>query len=55
MFRGNASYLNFTPKDGMTVQAKGRITVYPQRGNYQIQITSMTKAGIGDIMEIIED
>ncbi|MCI5522571.1 MAG: exodeoxyribonuclease VII large subunit, partial [Spirochaetia bacterium] len=55
MFRGNASYLNFTPKDGMTVQAKGRITVYPQRGNYQIQITSMTKAGIGDIMEIIEE
>lgn len=55
MFRGNASYLNFTPKDGMTVQAKGRITVYSQRGNYQIQITSMTKAGIGDIMEIIEE
>lgn len=55
MFRGAASSLNFIPKDGMLVQAKGKITVYGPRGNYQIQIASMTKAGAGNIMEMIEE
>ncbi len=53
MFRGRASSLNFTLKDGMLVQATGAISVYAQRGNYQIIINSMTKAGTGDIMEMI--
>lgn len=54
MFRGAASSLNFTPKDGMLVQVKGKITVYGPRGNYQIQISSMIEAGTGNIMEMIE-
>ena len=41
MFRGSAAALKFNPKDGMLVQAKGKISVYAQRGNYQIIITSM--------------
>lgn len=54
MFRGNAQYLKFAPKDGMLVQVRGKITVYPKNGNYQILITSMEASGDGDIMEIIE-
>ncbi|MBE6354619.1 exodeoxyribonuclease VII large subunit [Treponema sp.] len=54
MFRGNAASLKFTPKDGMVVQVRGRISVYNQRGNYQIIITSMEKAGTGAIMEMLE-
>ncbi|MBO4403823.1 MAG: exodeoxyribonuclease VII large subunit, partial [Treponema sp.] len=54
MFRGSASALKFTPKDGMLIQARGRISVYAQRGNYQIIITSMEQAGEGAILEMIE-
>ncbi len=55
MFRGRAANLTFTPKDGMLVQAEGSISVYGPRGNYQIIISSMVKAGEGDIMEMIEE
>ena len=55
MFRGRAASLNFFPKDGMLVQVRGSVSVYAPRGNYQIIISSMTKAGAGDIMEMIEE
>lgn len=54
MFRGNAQYLGFQPKDGTMVQVRGKISVYAPRGNYQLIITSMEKAGTGNIMEMIE-
>lgn len=54
MFRGQASRLNFQPKDGMLVQVKGKISVYEAQGRYQIIIDSMSQAGLGDIMEMIE-
>lgn len=54
MFRGRAASLDFTPKDGTLVVVKGSVSVYAPRGNYQIIITSMTKAGAGDILEMIE-
>ena len=54
MFRGTASSLTFTPRDGMLVVAKGRISVYPPRGSYQLVVSSMAQAGSGDIMEAIE-
>ena len=54
MFRGRAASLDFTPKDGTLVVVKGSVSVYAPRGNYQIIITSMTKAGAGDTLEMIE-
>lgn len=54
MFRGSASNLTFQPKDGTMVQARGKISVYAPRGNYQLIIISMEKAGTGNIMEMIE-
>jgi len=41
--------LDFTPKDGDKVNITGRISVYPQRGNYQLDIFSMRQKGIGDL------
>jgi exodeoxyribonuclease VII large subunit len=41
--------LTFAPTDGMMVQARGKITVYPPRGSYQIEITSMQPMGQGDL------
>jgi len=55
MFRGKAASLTFTPKDGMLVQVRGQISVYAPHGNYQILISSMTPAGVGGIMEMIEE
>ena len=54
MFRGRNQYLNFTPRDGMIVLVSGQITVYPKTGSYQINVTKMTQAGVGQIMEMIE-
>lgn len=54
MFRGSASNLTFQPKDGTMVQVRGKISVYAPRGNYQLIIISMEKAGTGNIMEMIE-
>ena len=55
MFRGKAASLTFTPKDGMLVQVRGQISVYAPHGNYQILINTMTPAGVGGIMEMIEE
>ncbi|WP_407396575.1 exodeoxyribonuclease VII large subunit [Treponema sp.] len=55
MFRGSALGLNFQPKDGTMVQVRGKLSVYAPRGNYQLIITSMEKAGAGNIMEMIEE
>ena len=36
MFRSQARLLRFKPADGMAVIARGRITVYKPRGEYQL-------------------
>ena len=41
--------IDFVPEDGMKVIIKGKITVYPPRGNYQIDCFSMQPAGKGDL------
>lgn len=55
MFRGSAAYLQFMPKDGMKVQATGKITVYPPQGKYQLVITKMAVAGEGAILRMLEE
>ncbi len=54
MWRSRAEGLLFTPEDGMMVQAKGAITVYPPRGNYQIDVVRMLPAGIGELQLAFE-
>jgi len=41
--------LSFNPEDGMKVIARGNISVFAPRGNYQLDITSMAPKGIGDL------
>lgn len=55
MFKYRAQSLGFVPRDGLLVQAKGSVTVYPQRGNYQIMVSSMSMAGTGDILAMLEE
>lgn len=54
MWRANTSYVFFTPQDGMRVIISGRITVYPPRGNYQIDVRSMRPAGAGELQAAFE-
>ncbi len=54
MWRGLNSYVFFTPQDGMKIIVTGRITVYPPRGNYQIDVKSMKVAGVGELQAAFE-
>ncbi len=54
MWRGINNYVFFTPKDGMKVIVSGRITVYPPRGAYQIDVRSMKPAGVGELQAAFE-
>ncbi|MHC6202646.1 exodeoxyribonuclease VII large subunit [Breznakiellaceae bacterium SP9] len=54
MFKNKIRSINFTPKDGILVRARGNISVYPQRGTYQIVCDSIEIAGAGDILAMLE-
>ena len=54
MFKNRLRELDFNPGDGMLVRVKGNISVYPQRGNYQIICEEMELAGTGDILVMLE-
>lgn len=54
MWKGLNSYVFFKPQDGMKVIISGRVTVYPPRGNYQIDIRSMKPAGEGELQAAFE-
>ena len=47
LFRGVNLRMKFEPKDGMAVLARGRLTVYEPRGDYQIQIEELQPQGVG--------
>jgi exodeoxyribonuclease VII large subunit len=54
MFRMKQRGLGFEPQDGMLVRVRGNVSVYPQRGNYQIICEGMELAGTGDILALLE-
>lgn len=47
MFKGAVKNLKFRPTDGMGLIARGRISVYDQRGEYQLICEYLEPAGIG--------
>jgi exodeoxyribonuclease VII large subunit len=47
MWRSVAGRMRFDLQDGMEVIARGRITVYVPRGDYQLQIEELQPKGIG--------
>ena len=54
MWKGLNNYVFFKPQDGMKIIANGRITIYPQRGNYQLDVKSMKIAGEGELQAAFE-
>ncbi|MEJ5989041.1 exodeoxyribonuclease VII large subunit [Ramlibacter sp. PS3R-8] len=51
MFRRSASLLDFSPRDGELVEVTGRLGVYEQRGDLQLVVESMRRAGQGALFE----
>jgi exodeoxyribonuclease VII large subunit len=47
MFKGSAKNLKFRPDDGIALIARGRISVYDQRGEYQLICEYLEPAGVG--------
>ena len=54
MFRSAAATLDFEPKDGEAVKAYGRISVYPQGGQYQLYCTRLVRDGAGSLWQQYE-
>jgi exodeoxyribonuclease VII large subunit len=51
MFRRAASLLDFTPRDGELIEAKGRLDVYGPRGDLQLIVESVSRGGAGTLFE----
>lgn len=51
MFRRAAEQLNFVPRDGMLVEAQGKLDVYGPRGDLQLIVDDLKPAGQGALFE----
>jgi exodeoxyribonuclease VII large subunit len=51
MFRRAAGLLDFAPRDGELVEVRGRLGVYEARGDLQLVVESMSRAGQGVLFE----
>ena len=51
MFRGRAQAVGFLPKAGECCDFRVTVTLYEPRGDYQVQVESMRRAGLGDLHE----
>jgi exodeoxyribonuclease VII large subunit len=54
MFKNRLRFLSFEPRDGMLLRARGNLSVYAQRGTYQIICEELELAGTGDILIELE-
>ena len=53
-FRNQARYLKFKPQDGLAVIARGRLSVYEARGEYQLYVEYLEPAGVGALQFAFE-
>jgi exodeoxyribonuclease VII large subunit len=51
MFRGRAAAVGFVPRAGDKVELRARVCLYEPRGDYQLQVEGMRRAGLGDLFE----
>jgi len=54
MWKGFNNLVFFTPEDGMKIIVNGKISVYPPRGSYQIDVRSMKPSGVGELQAAFE-
>jgi exodeoxyribonuclease VII large subunit len=55
MFRYRYKTQGFEPADGLLVRARGSMSVYAARGQYQLIVERLERAGEGDILAMLEE
>ncbi|MEO8202964.1 MAG: exodeoxyribonuclease VII large subunit [Betaproteobacteria bacterium] len=51
MFRTRGRALDFQPKEGMQVEVRALVTLYEARGDFQLNVETMRRAGLGPLFE----
>ena len=51
MFRGRAQYVDFNPREGDKVEVRATVGLYAARGDFQLNVEAMRKAGVGNLYE----
>jgi exodeoxyribonuclease VII large subunit len=54
MFKGRNSYLDWSPKEGDKVEARCTVTLYEARGDFQLTIEFLQRAGLGALFVAFE-
>ncbi|WP_040661503.1 exodeoxyribonuclease VII large subunit [Oscillibacter ruminantium] len=54
MFRSQVQRLRFKPENGMKVIARGRVSVFPRDGAYQLYCSGLSPDGVGDLAVAFE-
>ena len=55
LFKPKSQWLNFQPREGLRVLARGRLTLYEARGDYQLILDSLEEAGEGALRRAFEE
>ena len=55
LFKPKNQWLNFIPREGLKVLARGRLTLYEARGDYQLVLDGMEDAGEGALRRAYEE
>lgn len=55
MFASNRAKLTFIPSEGMRVIARGSIRIYERDGVYQLYVTQLEPAGVGEWFRLFEE
>jgi exodeoxyribonuclease VII large subunit len=54
LFKPKSQWLKFAPRDGLRVLARGRLTLYEARGDYQLILDTLEEAGEGALRRAFE-
>jgi exodeoxyribonuclease VII large subunit len=54
MFKGRNAYVDFTPREGDKIEARCTVTLYEARGDFQLTVEFVQKAGLGALFEAFE-
>lgn len=54
MFKGRNSYVEFAPREGDKIEARCTVTLYEARGDFQLTVEFIQRAGLGALFEAFE-
>ena len=54
MFKGRNSYVEFIPREGDKIEARCTVTLYEARGDFQLTVEFVQRAGLGALFEAFE-